>query len=75
MLENEHYAARDAIITMNHPALGDFKMQNVFPKLSETQGKVKWTGPELGQHNDEIYRDMLKLDAARISELEKKGII
>ncbi len=75
MLENEHYAARDAIITMNHPALGDFKMQNVFPKLSETQGKVKWCGPELGQHNDEIYRDMLKMDEAKIAELKAKGII
>jgi len=32
MLENEHYAARDAIVSLNHPALGEVKMQNVFPK-------------------------------------------
>ena len=75
MLENEHYAARDAIVSINHPALGDIKMQNVFPKLSETQGKVKWCGPELGQHNDEIYREMLKFSEEKIAEYREKGII
>ena len=75
MLENEHYAARDAIISINHPALGEIKMQNVFPKLSETQGKVKWCGPELGQHNDEIYRDMLNFSEEKIAEYKEKGII
>ena len=75
MLENEHYAARDAIISMNHPALGEIKMQNVFPLMSETQGKVKWCGPELGQHNDEIYLDMLNMDKNKIKEYKEKGII
>lgn len=75
MLENEHYAARDAIISMQHPALGELKMQNVFPKMSETQGRVKWLGPELGQHNDEIYGDMLKIDADKLAEYKKQGII
>jgi len=75
MLENEHYAARDAIVSMKHPALGELKMQNVFPKMSETQGKVKWCGPELGQHNDEIYGEMLKMDESTIEEYKEKGII
>lgn len=75
MLEDEHYAARDAIISMNHPALGEIKMQNVFPLMSETPGKVKWCGPELGQHNDEIYLDMLKMDKNKIKEYKEKGII
>ena len=75
MLENEQYAARDAIISMNHPTLGEIKMQNVFPKMSETQGKVKWCGPELGQHNDEIYREMLNMDESQIEEYKEKGII
>ena len=30
-------------------------MQNVVPRLSETPGEVRWTGPALGQHNDEVY--------------------
>lgn len=75
MLENEQYAAREAIISMNHPALGEIKMQNVFPKMSETQGKVRWCGPELGQHNDEIYSGLLKIEKEKLEEYADKGII
>jgi len=75
MLEDEHYAARDAIISVKHPVLGEIKMQNVFPKLSETQGRVKWCGPELGQHNDEIYGDLLKFSKDKMAEYQEKGII
>ena len=38
MLADPHFAAREAIVTMLHPILGDFPMQNVSPKLSDTPG-------------------------------------
>ena len=75
MLEDEHFKARDAIISLMHPKFDEIKMQNVFPKLSETPGKVKWCGPELGEHNKEIYSDLLNIDDGRLKELEEKGII
>jgi formyl-CoA transferase len=38
-----------------HNSRGDtFAMQNVAPRLSATPGSVRWTGPELGEHNDEV---------------------
>ena len=54
MLADAHFAAREAIVTMTHPLLGDFPMQNVVPKLSDTPGEVRWVGPELGEHTDEV---------------------
>ena len=39
------------------------KMQNVAPRLSDTPGRVATPGPALGQHNAEIFRDLLGLDA------------
>lgn len=75
MLEDLHFAARDAITSVPHPLFGDIKMQNVFPKMSDTQGKIRWAGPELGQHNNEVYGELLKLDEERITALKKKGII
>jgi formyl-CoA transferase len=61
MLEDPHFKARNSIVTLPHPDLGDFRMQGVFPKLSETPGSVRWVGPALGEHNDEILRGLLGL--------------
>lgn len=75
MLDDPHFKEREAIVRMPHPELGEIAMQNVAPKLSETPGRVRWPGPELGAHNDEIYRGLLGLSADRIAALESDGII
>ena len=75
MLADPHFAAREAIIEMPHPKYDNFKMQNVAPKLSETPGHVEWVGPELGQHNEEIYGGLLGMDSRKRAELEERGII
>ena len=41
MLNDPHFAAREAILTLPHPRWGEIKMQNVFPKLSQTPGGVR----------------------------------
>ena len=75
MLTDAQFIARDAIIEVEHPVLGPFKMQNVFPKLSETPGNVRWTGPEMGSHTDDVLGNMLGYDAARIKALKVAGTI
>ncbi len=75
MLEDAQFKAREAIITTMHPKFGNLRMQNVAPKLSATPGSVRTPGPELGQHNDEIYGGLLNFSAERIAELESEGII
>ena len=55
MLEDPHYAAREALIDLPSEKFGTVKMQNVFPKMSKTQGEVRWGGPEkLGSHTEEV---------------------
>lgn len=75
MLEDAHFKAREAIIKTQHPKFGELLMQNVAPKLSATPGGVRSPGPDLGQHNDEIYRGLLNFDSERIESLMSKGII
>ena len=75
MVEDEHYAARENIVTVEDPEIGAFPMQNVVPRLSETPGRVRWTGPTLGQHNDEIYGEVLGLgEEERAALLERETI-
>ena len=75
MLADPHYQARDAIVDVAHPVFEQLKMQNVFPKLSRTQGTVRWPGPELGAHNDEVYRELLGLSAEELAGLRQQGVV
>jgi len=74
MLEDPHYAARQAIVTVAHRTFGEFPMQNVAPRLSDTPGSVRWAGPELGEHTDEVLRG-IGVDGSRLGELREAGIV
>ncbi len=75
MLEDAHFKARQAIVKTMHPKFGELRMQNVAPKLSRTPGGIRAPAPELGEHSDEIYRQLLGFDAARLKDLRDRGII
>lgn len=75
MLEDAHFKAREAIIKLAHPVFGDLHMQNVAPRLSDTPGSVRAVGPELGQHNTEVFADLLGIDATRLAALADQGVI
>ena len=76
MLDDPQYAARDAIVTVRTERWGDLKMQNAFPRLSETPSGVRTPAPAtVGQHNAEVYGGMLGLDAAGLAELSSSGVI
>lgn len=75
MFEDPHFAARHAIVTVPHPDFGDLPMHNATPRLSETPGGVRTAGPALGEHNDEIWGDLLGLpDAERVRLRDAKII-
>jgi crotonobetainyl-CoA:carnitine CoA-transferase CaiB-like acyl-CoA transferase len=75
MLSDEQYAARQNIVEVEDPEIGPFPMQNVVPRLSETPGEVKWTGPALGQHNDEVYGEVLGMSEEDLAGLRERGIV
>jgi len=75
MFSDPHFAAREAIVRLTHPQIGEFAMHNVFPRLSETPGKVRHVGPELGENNEEIYKGLLGMDDAKITSLHSAGVI
>ena len=76
MLDDPHYAAREALIDVDSEKFGTVKMQNVFPRMSKTQGEVRWGGPEtLGQHNEEVLTELLDLTPEQIEKLRNSQII
>jgi formyl-CoA transferase len=75
MLADAHFAAREAIVHLVHPELGDFPMQNVTPKLSDTPGEIRWVGPGLGEHTEDILTGVLGLTAEEHARLRQAGIV
>ena len=75
MLADAHFKAREAIVTVAHDALGAIKMQNVFPKLSATPGRVDHVGPALGEHNEQVYKELAGLSDEQLADYASRGII
>ncbi len=75
MLEDPQFQAREAIVSVDHPVFGAIRMQNAFPKLSATPGRVRWPGPKLGEHTDEVLTDRAGCDTAQLAALRADGII
>ena len=70
-----HYQARGNIVEMQHPKFGTVAMPGIVPKMSKTPGEIKWIGPKLGEHNDDILTGLLGMSESRVAELKEKGIL
>ena len=73
--EDPHYLAREDIIEVDDPQLGNTKMVGVVPKFSATPGAVEHAGPTLGEHNSHIYGSWLGLEEAQLNDLTGRGVI
>jgi formyl-CoA transferase len=75
MLVDPQFIARDSIVTVPHPVFGQVKMQNAFPRLTETPGGVRWPGPALGEHTEAVLAGVAGLSAEAIAGLRGRGVI
>jgi len=75
IIKDKHILEREMVAEVDHPAAGRLKLYGVAPKFSLTPAKVKNAAPMLGQHNDEVYGELLGLSRERMEELRQKGVI
>jgi formyl-CoA transferase len=75
MLADPHFQAREVVTRVEDPDLGPLAMQNVFPRLSESPGGVRHTGPRLGEHTDAVLAEWLGLSGDDIGALRARTII
>jgi len=75
MLDDPQFMARDAIVSVDHEVFGPIRMQNAFPKLSATPGRVRWPGPKLGEHTDAVLAARAGCSAEQLGALRSRGII
>ena len=74
IVADAHYQARGMIREIRTAAGAALKVPGVVPKLSATPGDFAGGGPRLGEHTDDVLRDLGYADSA-IAGLRARGII
>ena len=75
LLEDPQLRAREMIVELPHPTLGRVPVPGVSLKLSASPGAVDRLGPELGEHNREIFAGLLGVSDAELADLQAEGVI
>ncbi|PAF37399.1 formyl-CoA transferase [Terribacillus saccharophilus] len=58
IFENEQYKARENIVEVKHPRLGNIKVPGIVPKFEKTPGSIRSVAPDLGESNEEILKGL-----------------
>lgn len=61
--------------TIDHPACGPIKLISPPVKYSNAEPSIRSPPPLLGEHTDELLRDVVGLSGERIEELKRKGVV
>jgi CoA:oxalate CoA-transferase len=68
-------AAREMIVNMDYPGLGNLPLPGLPVKLSLTPGSIRSRAPKVGEHNEEIYSELLGLSQGELLKLKEIDII
>ena len=75
VVRDPHLNSRDMFVEVDHRAAGKVKVVNFPVKFSETPCEVRDAAPVLGQHDEDILRNILGYDESKIDELKKANAI
>ena len=74
LLSHPHLRARGMVATIDHPARGMLDIPGNPVKLDDSPTTVT-RSPLLGEHNHEVYGDLLGLDGADLERLTRNGVV
>lgn len=74
LMEDPQIRAVDAITTVEDPTLGPVRMQNLLWRASETPGRIRNTGPALGNATQELL-DELGIEPGSRDILLERGVL
>lgn len=67
--------ARNMVTEIEHPSCGPMKLVNTPVKYSHSTPGIRSAPPTLGQHTDEVLKDILGMDKGEIDYLRKEGVV
>ena len=78
MTADPHFRARDMLLDQEVAVDGEAEtvlVPGVVPKLAQQPGRVRWLGPELGEHTVDVLTGLLELSSAEISALRDRKVV
>ncbi|MGW4123994.1 CaiB/BaiF CoA transferase family protein [Nocardia sp. NPDC004711] len=78
IVHDRHYQARDMlrpakILIDGEPE--EVRLPGVVPRLPGSPGDVRWAGPELGEHTDDVFGRLLGLTPGQIEDYRTRKVI
>lgn len=67
--------ARNMVQTIYHPSCGPIDLIGPPVKSSSAEPGIRRPPPLLGEHTEEVLREVMGMDAGRIEELRKRGVV
>ena len=70
-----HLNGRGIFVELEHPEVGVRRHVGIPYKMSGTPVAVRTPAPCIGQHNEYVLRDILKMSSEEIAALQAKGVL
>jgi crotonobetainyl-CoA:carnitine CoA-transferase CaiB-like acyl-CoA transferase len=74
-MEHPHLIARGSVRTIKDPILGEFKIPGFPLRFSDFPDELEFDAPTLGEHNLSVLQQFLDYSPAKVSELERNGVL
>ena len=74
MADDPHFRARQSLVEVTDPDAGPVLMPAVAPRLSRTPGSIRWTGPRLGEHTEQVLAEA-GLSPDDVAGLRAAGVV
>lgn len=75
IVADPHFAAREMIVSLDHPGSNkQVSVAGIPLKLEKTPGRIRHRAPMLGEHTDEVLKE-IGVTEERLEQLRKRGVI
>jgi crotonobetainyl-CoA:carnitine CoA-transferase CaiB-like acyl-CoA transferase len=69
------FRKRGMVREVNDPLFGQVLHAGVVPHVSDDPGTVRWPGARIGEHTEEVMRNLIGLKPAEIEKLRQEGVL
>jgi formyl-CoA transferase len=70
-----HMTARGDLVSVDDPVIGPVRQQAPYPRLTKNPTPVPSGAPRLGEHNHEVWCDLVGLSDAELADLAARGVV